>query len=183
MSAAVEVFEQAMEWLRASYARHRFFFERDIVWTVQNSLNNEIQRRGSGYRVFNDFPMLPGSHRALSTDLAILSHDVDYPVEVAVEFKYEPSHRRKGQDIWHTKFPVVFWAEGVVKDTERIREFVRQGKARMAYAIFIDEGGYCLWRPRPEGSLWKRWEGAGPGGETVHVLWTRVISDSGVVEA
>jgi hypothetical protein len=43
-----------------------------------------------------------------------------------MEFKYEPDHRRRG--FWPTKFPVVFWKEGVGKDIERASQYVKKGR-------------------------------------------------------
>jgi hypothetical protein len=78
-------------------------------------------------------------------------------VYVAVEFKYEPSHER--MDIPPEKFPVVFWGkEGVVKDIQRIRDFVEKGVAKKGFSIFIDEGGYFKHKePHPD-SKWKEWD-------------------------
>lgn len=157
MKKATELFEDALEWLRNNYASFQFFQERDVVWTFQTYLIKEIEELGLLYRVFNDYPMLPGKRRSLSTDLAILN--ANDRVEVAVEFKYEPSHRRV--DIMKSKLPVVDWGQaGVAKDLKRIQEFVAQGKARAAYFVFIDEGGYFRKRkPHPDSpdSEWVDW--------------------------
>jgi len=83
--------EESFDWLKQNYSRFRFFVERDLVWTVQMHLLDSIQERGLPYKVFNDYPMLSGKHRARSSDLAILN-SLD-EVEVAAEFKYEPSHK------------------------------------------------------------------------------------------
>ena len=58
------------------------------------------------YRI-NDYAILPGSRRAICADIAIL-HDAE--VAIAVEFKFEPSHRR--EDIQKQKLPVVLWGPG-----------------------------------------------------------------------
>jgi len=168
---ATELFESAMAWLRENYASLRFFVERDIVWTVQTHITKLIEEQSLPYRVFNEYPILPGKRRSLCTDLAILNcHD---PVEVAVEFKYEPSHKRSGIDIWPTKFPIVFWGDdGVGKDVKRIQEFVAKGKASVAYSVFIDEGGHFCHRVPHPGSEWINW-GAG-----VWVLRSRVEANS-----
>ena len=100
------------------------------------------------YRVLNNFPVLSGR----TSDLAILS--LDNFIEVAAEFKYEPSHNRKSTDILPTKLPVVFWEDGVGRDMERIRWFVAKGKAKVAYLIFVDEGGYFRWREPFTNSEW-----------------------------
>jgi hypothetical protein len=66
---------------------------------------------------------------------------MDNLVEVAAEFKYEPSHKRKYNtsqgnvgDIWHTKFgpTVVFWGDdGVGKDIKRIQITWLWGKPKL----------------------------------------------------
>jgi hypothetical protein len=69
-------------------------------------LNELIAQEHLPFRLFNDYPMLPGAHRALSTDMAILHED---KVLVAIEFKYEPSHERndipRGQAAWRGDVP------------------------------------------------------------------------------
>ena len=154
--AAADLFKAAIEWLRKSYSQHRFFVERDVVWTVQKHLMKEISRQDLPYRVFNDFPILQGPRRGISADLVLLGKKDT--VELAAEFKYEPSHRRANVDIWHTKFPVVFWgSEGVAKDIGRIREFVKKGHVQVAFSLFIDEGSYFAHREPHSGSRWERW--------------------------
>jgi hypothetical protein len=155
MNDTFEFFEDSIAWLRQNYASFCFFVERDIVWTLQTHMINQIYEQQLAYRVFNDYPMLPGSRRSLSADLAILSAD-NGNVDVAVEFKYEPSHKRK--DIMPSKFPVVFWgSDGVGKDVQRIQEFVSTGHAKKACSIFIDEGGAFHHRPAHPGSRWIEW--------------------------
>ena len=174
MESGIELFENALAWLRDNYGRFRFFTERDIVWTVQNHIIELIGEQNLPYRVFHNFPVsLPGKRQSLCTDLAILNQDDS--VEVAIEFKYEPSHLRK--DIWPTKFPVVFWdKEGVGKDIERINEFVDKFVAkdkvgaRTAYLIFIDEGGYFKRRNPHPGSKWEEWQLRDPLVNCVSVL-------------
>ena len=159
---AVGLFENAISWFQENYGNFRFFTERDIVWTVQTHIIRLIEKQNLAYRIFHNFPVLPGK----TTDLAILRPDNS--IEVAAEFKYEPSHGRKFTDIWPSKLPVVFWEDGVGKDMERIREFVSKGRAEVAYLILIDEGGYFRWREPFSGSEWIDWQNG------VSVLWARV---------
>lgn len=84
------MFKGAVRWLRDTYEQHRFFVERDLVCAVQLALWNRITRKELAWSVFNDYPMLPGTRRALSADLAIRDGSGD--VLVAAEFKYEPDH-------------------------------------------------------------------------------------------
>lgn len=166
MQSAMQLFEGSLEWLRQNYTQFRFFTERDLVWTVQTQMRKRIDDDRLPFRVFNDYPLLAGKRRSLSADLAILNSE--NLVVVAVEFKYEPSHQRKGIDISNGKFPVVFWGDdGVGKDVKRIREFVAQGRAQVAYAVFIDEGGAFYRRPAHPHSEWREW------GNGVHVLWSK----------
>ena len=159
-----EIFADAIETLRDQYSEHRFFTERDVVWTVQLRMLEEIERLGLPYRVFNDY----GMGQRQRADLAVLDNADN--VELAVEFKYEPSHNRDarfGGDIPKTKFPVVFWNE-VEKDVQRVADFVSAKRARAAYSIFIDEGGHFSWREAPSGSEWQQWENG------VSILWRAV---------
>lgn len=166
------LFEDSIAWLQQHYGDLEFWVERDIVWTLQTHLRQMVVNHGLSWTVFNDYPMLPGSRRSLSVDLAI--RDADGEVLVAAEFKYEPSHDRVEFRALPGKLPVVFWGiEGVAKDVVRIREFVEAGKARTAYAVFIDEGRYFRNRPAHPGAEWRDWEPAGPGGRSPSVLWAR----------
>lgn len=162
-----ELFESALRWLQGQYTVYRFFTERDVVWTVQLRISEEIARMGLPYRVFNDHT-ISGRTR---TDLAIIS---DGSIQLAAEFKYEPSHQRRadyGGDIWPSKLDpsVVSWTgEGSVeKDVYRAREYVEERNVRVAYSVFIDEGGRFRHRqPHPE-SEWIDW------GQGVWVLWSK----------
>lgn len=172
MTEAAILFEGVLDWLWRNYADFRFFAECDIVWTVQLRVAQQIREQRLSYRVFNDHPILPGNRRSQCTDLAIL--DGDARVRVAAEFKYEPSHTRGGIDIWPSKLipSVVFWgADGVGKDLDRVREYVAEGRAEVAYSVFIDEGGVFRHRPPHLGAEWKD---VGPGGSGPSVLWSRV---------
>ena len=149
---AAQLFETVMQWFREHYADYRFFTERDIVWTVQLRLYAEIERQGLPLRVFNDYTM----ERNVRVDLAILEADA---VAVAAEFKYEPDPGRstnRGGDIWHSKLPVVIWAEAE-KDVERSQNYVIQRQAKTAYSVVIDEGGRHKGRTPPNGCDWQDW--------------------------
>jgi hypothetical protein len=171
-----------MKWLRERYSDQRFYTERDLVWTVQRRLAGEIAQQGLPYRVFNDYPMLPGPQRSLSADIVLASMPVAKPklspsgkwgssgaVALAVEFKYEPSHAR--DDIWPTKFPVVSWSS-VTQDVARLYQFIEQGRALVAYAIFVDEGGYFRHRAPALPGSWQDWE------HSVAVHWAHVDASS-----
>lgn len=134
--AAEEILSCTLSWLRQNYFNFQFYAERDIVWTIQQQFVQLVRDRRLNLKVFTDYPIMFNDKRA-RVDLALI--DDNNSIVLALEFKYEPSHRRK--DILPTKFPVVFWAE-VKKDIERIHHFVDVGKAQAAYSILIDEGGY-----------------------------------------
>ena len=172
------LFEDGIAWLQQHYGELEFWVERDIVWTLQTHLRQMVADHGLSGTVFNDYPMLPGSRRSLSVDLAI--RDEDGEVLIAAEFKYEPSHDRVEFRALPGKLPVVFWGiEGVAKDVLRIREFVGAGKARTACAVFIDEGRYFRNRPAHPGAEWRDWDPAGPGGRSPSVLWARWPANTG----
>jgi hypothetical protein len=175
-----------MRWLRERYADFRFFSERDLVWTVQRRLAGEIERQSLPYRVFNDYPPLPGKYRRRSADIVLVPTPITPPgrspagkwaaspaVAVAVEFKYEPSHAR--DDIWPTKLPVVMWAE-VLQDITRLYEFIEQERALVAYALFVDESGTFRHRAPALPGDWQDWE------RSVAVHWAKVTSSSAVFD-
>ena len=168
---AVSLFTGALHWLESNYGDFSFNLERDLVWTIQSHLWAKIREGGFDYGVYNDYPMLPGKRRALSADLVL--RQADGQVVIAAEFKYEPDHQRN--DLLGHKFPVVGWADPI-RDIERIARFVEAGKAKFAYAIFIDEGGHFRHRQPPEGSTWRDWASRDPEGRPVSVLWTQVPS-------
>lgn len=115
-----------------------------------------INYRRLPYGVFNDYPMIPGTRRSLSTDLIIRSPSGT--VLVAAEFKYEPSHSRLEFKALPGKLPVVFWGpEGVAKDITRIAQFVDQGVAESAFSLFVDEGKHFRHLPPHPGSAWYDW--------------------------
>jgi hypothetical protein len=149
----LDIVDDALKWLGAHYFDFEFFYERDIVWTLQCELNRRVRQECLPLRICHDIPMLPPRR----TDLALVRDAAMPEVEVAIEFKYEPSHARS--DIPQSKLPVCFWdRDGVLEDTRRIREFVAQNKAYVAMALFIDEGGHFAHRHPPEGSNWEEWE-------------------------
>lgn len=156
---STDAFDRCLDWLRETYWEHRFFVERDLVWTLQKRLRLTLAEVDQSYRVFNDYPIMPGNRRALCTDLAILRGQT---VELSVEFKYEPDHRRGGatSEIWPTKLnpSVVFWGkDGVLKDVDRCRKYVAEDRCESATSIFIDEGGLFRHRTPHPGTRWLDW--------------------------
>ena len=156
---SVELFEESLEWLKNNYSRFTFYLERDIVFTLQTYLNDLIKKNSLPIKVYNDYPILPGTNnrRHLCADLAIKTDDA---VDVAVEFKYEPDHERKNTDILLSRLPVVVWSGecSISKDIERACKYVHENKARHAYSILIDEGGHFRQREPFPGSAWQDWK-------------------------
>jgi len=154
MKKAKEVFEEALAGLEKAYGRSTFYCERDVVWTIQGRLVQMIEKQDLPYRVYSDYPILPGKKRSFSADIAIL--DSAKKVLLVVEFKYEPSHNR--QDILQEKLPVVEWGKnGVEKDVNRVKQFVQEGKCQSAVSIFIDEGRWRRKKEPYQGSKWYDW--------------------------
>lgn len=142
----------ALAWLRAHYAERPYFVERDLVWTLQLWLRAEAEVRALPVDVYHDYPTEPGPRRALSSDIALVGPWSPAPL-VLLEFKYEPSHRRRG--FTPGKFPVVGW-DGVMADMERVARWVDAGRASSGLAVFIDEGGLYRSRAHP-GGVWETW--------------------------
>lgn len=164
-AAAQTLMLDGLSWLQDSYDQHRFFVERDLVWTLQRWLLRETDARGLPFRIFNDYGVEPGPRRSLSADLAILG-DSKVPL-LAAEFKFEPSHRRN--DIDRRKFPVTDW-DGICHDVERIRRWVHGGFIGEGIAVFIDEGGSVRRRRHAETDCeWADWEPYGADASAVSV--------------
>jgi len=130
---ADKVFKIALRYLRKNYINFCFFVERDLVWIIQLCLIKIIQKFQFPYKVFYNYSFEKNEF----VDLVILNENGF--VEVAAEFKYEPSHKRK--DIPESRFPVCSWNE-ICKDVKRAQELINNKKVKIAYAILIDEGGY-----------------------------------------
>ena len=91
MIAPQELVDSSIEWLKENYQHFPFVVERDVVWTLQQHINSEIKINSLPYKVFTDYPMLPGLRRSLCADLVVL--DSQGAVAVAMEIKYEPSRK------------------------------------------------------------------------------------------
>lgn len=128
--AAQSLLDDALWWLRETYAEHGFSVERDLVRTLQRRLSRQAAVDGLGVRVFNDYGVEPGARRHLSADIRRPRGRRPGPL-VVVEFKYEPSPRRLEVD--RRKLPVTDWA-GAAAAVERIRRWVDGWR-----------GARCLW--------------------------------------
>jgi hypothetical protein len=153
VEVAESLFQAGLEWLADTYSERVFYVERDVVYVMQTKLVDMVLQVETPWLVYNDYPMIAGPRRSLSADLAIVNSMGD--VLVAAEFKYEPCHRR--HDVLRNKLPVVAWAD-VLKDTVRTQRFVGDGKAAVAYAICVDEGGYLAGRDLSVYSETRHWD-------------------------
>lgn len=177
---AEELFNSAMKWLQKNYFNHTFYLERDIVWALQNKLVEIINENKLSFAVFNDITIHDNSNkkRKIAPDLIIIRKDkvqrtqrnlikgFQFPVELILELKYQPSYKRKKIDIPRTKFPAVFWSNGssstIIGDIERISMCIQGCKTKIAYAMFIDEGGGSPFNRKTKDltniSHWERWD-------------------------
>lgn len=144
---AEELFESALSYLEKNYSKETFFTERDLVWTIQKYLIKTISEKKLPFCVISEYRLMPNE----IADLAIMENKLSnikkyQPVNIAIEFKYEPNQIRKDIDIPSGKFPVTDWKE-ITIDIDRIENFVYDGKAKIGYAILIDEGGRYKSKP------------------------------------
>ncbi|MDZ7741196.1 MAG: hypothetical protein U5Q03_05445 [Bacteroidota bacterium] len=138
MEEVLAFIRKTEEFIQEFYQRATFYTERDIVWTFQQKLNELITDSYEGIQVFNDYGILKGNRRSISTDIAIAKVESQKPeVLVAIEFKYEPDNNRK--DIPSNKFPVINWS-GYRRDIDRVNQFVNEDKAKIGIAYLFDEG-------------------------------------------
>jgi hypothetical protein len=154
MKTASDIFEEALHWIIDNYEKFGFHKERDIAWTMQKKITEIITDNNLPYKVYDEYPIKPGNRRSICVDIAILDKDSipkqGNTIEVAAEFKYEPDHKRDDMLTFYydsqgnkkTKFPLVFWKDGVGKDIENSRDYFLSNLTKTSYSIFIDEGGY-----------------------------------------
>jgi hypothetical protein len=183
MSDILMLFNETMKYIENNYDNFNFFVERDIVWTIQKYMANLISINKLPYEIYNDYPIVKGKQRSKSVDLAIVKNGILYKdvldgkqqIELAIEFKYEPSKMRK--DICTHKLPVVFWNK-VIEDVDRINNFVTTGTAKNAIAIFIDEyGRYKKTNYKYTNiSRWIEWGNYNKTEYNVSVLWSSLIN-------
>jgi hypothetical protein len=183
MKEASVIFEEAIDWIKKNYEKFIFFKERDIVWTIQKKIIEIIKESNLPYKVYDEYPVMPGGRRSLGVDLAILKKDFiprqGTTIDVVAEFKYEPDHKREdmltffydAQGNRKTKFPLVSWKEGIVKDIENAREYFSLKLAKTSYTIFIDEGGYFRNYAPFVGSRWIDHPFSSNQFKNVSILW------------
>ena len=166
---SARLYENTINWLQQNYSSYRFFTERDIVWTLQLHLLQEIERRHIHLHVFDNYRM---PNRVL-VDLALTEKNTD-SVLVVAEIKYEPDHSRVDISRGKLSPSKVFWdsqGSGVIQDINRIETLIDRGFSGVGYVTFIDEGGHHSWRQEPQGSIWDYNWGTSPYSEnTMAVL-------------
>jgi hypothetical protein len=171
MNTAAIIFEQTMEWLQNNYGIYHE--ERNIVLLIRDHLNKAFSEQNQPYKALDEFRM-PNGKRA---DIVILRLDSS-EVEVAVEFKYEPSHTRQSE-FSPGAFPVTSWGE-IVNDVSKVDRYVADGYACVAYAILVDEGRlyHDNHQVPPPQSNWKDWEASPHHPYAISLLWTRILTDA-----
>jgi hypothetical protein len=158
----IALFDNALAWLYSNLNALAPYNERDLVCSLQRHIARRIANEHLPYEIFNDYPMLfrAGQRRHLSADLAIrrVGQSSKWPVDLAIEFKYEPDHLRGGLDLLAEKFDLADWAN-ILKDGERITEMVATDKTHTALAILIDAGNYHHRKhpDPPNGWHWESW--------------------------
>jgi hypothetical protein len=158
-----ELFTNALGWLRRNLTTLAPLTERDVVWSIQRHIARRIAYESLPYAIYSDYPILKeeeDTRRSRSADLVITrrEHTLQMPVDLAVEFKYEPDHRRIPTEITSGKAPVIEDWKLVEKDIDRIQRMVNLHRASKATAILIDAGGYHC--SRHAGLPWEHWGGA-----------------------
>lgn len=161
MKSASQLFEEAVQWLKDNYKTYRFFTERDIVWTLQLHLLEEINKQHLPLNVSDNQKM---QNKTL-VDLAILEQNTG-SIPLVAELKYEPDHARVDISPGKLSPSKVFWDSernhGVVQDIHRIENLIENGHSEVGYVLFIDEGGHHSWRKAPSGSTWEYSWGESP---------------------
>ena len=144
-----QLFLDVLDWLRTTYASHRFFLQRDVAWTVQKRLLDRIGPGVPEYRVIHNRKVPKG--KGPQFDLAVVSPNGT--VEFVLKLKFEPAHKLEPG-----KNPVVEWTT-VVGDVQTVQRAAEERHTRHAYSLFIDEGVYYrAKREPPPNSRWEEWD-------------------------
>ena len=159
---ATELFKSALHYLEKNYFKYTFFTERDLVWTMQNHINKLISEKELHLIGVSEYVLTKGQR----VDLVIVKKTSDLlyrwePVEVAIEFKYEPDKERRGIDIPKGKFPVTEWS-AIEKDFKKMNELCSKNISKCGYTLLIDEGGrYYEKRDKYDLPLFNKWREIG----------------------
>lgn len=185
MPDMLKLFKDSLYGVLSDYPNHRFVAERDLVWTVQKQLQDVLCK--GPYSVYNDYPVKRSNgNRQFSVDLVIIDNkikrdqilDNQESLELAVEFKFEPSKKRNN-DICVHKLPVVFWS-GIEEDIRRMEMFTTEKRTKCGVSVFIDESGrYSHDAKRYTADGRSQWVALGSYNTDfldVHMLWTEFPS-------
>jgi len=171
---SMQLFENALTYLKDNYKSYHFFVERDIVWTLQLYMIKEVETQQLPFKIYDNHKFVKGKQ----ADLVILNKDQS--IDTLVEMKYEPDHMRANVDIFAGKFPRVYWNSkrdgGVEPDIVQVRSFVEQGFASLGFSIFIDEGSHFFRKTAPEGSMWVNWGQSPYSNKIISVLISKFTS-------
>jgi len=149
---AAKLYEDTVNWLLHNYSAYHFFEERDIVWTIQLQLLQEIKERGLHLQVFNNHKM----PNKMQVDLVLVEPN-NSSVLVVAELKYEPDHARVDISSGKLHPSKVSWGSqnsGVLRDISRINTLINGNLSKVGYVTLIDEGGHHSWQKEPPGSMW-----------------------------
>ena len=145
------LFEDALDWLWATYGERRHFVERDLVWTLQTRLLAQIREFGLPWQVRNDYAALHGPRRAFSADLGDPCRWVARPPRRMQIRAVPPPHRHPPGEASGDRL-------GRCREGRRTGPAVRRRPPHAARVRgAIDEGGFFRARPAlPEGR-WVDW--------------------------
>ncbi len=144
-----KAFWRALHWVLETWWQHRFFVQRDVVWTIQKRLIDEPAAQSLSYRVHHNYKMPDGTLAALAL-VGRRGH-----VALALKVKYEPDHDRTDNFLLGKLTPsVVTWTD-VAQDVERVNGWVAQGYAQEALALLFDEGWHFRQQILHPGSRWE----------------------------
>lgn len=160
-----KIFSIALEKLKNNYTKFLFFTERDIEWTLQLLMISELKEKNSPLKIYNNFSLKNSSNNKVKIDLITVD---DENLELALEIKYEPDHRRCLKpylEIRPEKLnpSVVFWSTkskdtSVEKDIKKIKDLVNSKLCKTGISLFFDEGRLFRNRNCFEDSYWVDWE-------------------------
>lgn len=170
LSKAERLFLESIDWLKTEYKDYDSFIfieERDVVWTLQKHLIRAIENESLPYKVFNGCAIremeIPGYKMDPRSDMLIFSDDkiknekLAPPLDIIVEFKFEPSRDRIGKHFLKSKCPVIEAFARIEKDFILTKEYVIQHKADVAYSVIIDEDGRHRNSEKLRNEKWETW--------------------------
>lgn len=160
MNQAVQLIDEAFDWLRNNYDDHLCWNEADMERVIWDRLRRRIKEQGlpitirSQHRIYfaKDYYM---------PDLVLF--DAAFKVLAVLEIKYEPAPSRMGIPKAAKITTLSHLIPGISQrtDIEKIERCVREAKAETGYFVFVDEDSHHLSRNRhlvlPRGTSWVEW--------------------------